>query len=908
MRFGLTAFFAAIFSLFGLAQAPQLINYQGIARDMTGEVIQNTNVAIKFEILQGSASGPVIFTDDQSSLALTTNSLGLFTTQIGINGILNANAWPAGPYFLKVWADFNLADGITLVAVGAQELASVPFALRSNHALTVPSSYTNDILTIGGASYNMPSNVSITQGPGTMVNITGGPNYTISSIVPQLTLTPNGASITIVGAGSPVGLPSAPIPTITPLGMVGLTNTTPPSNSYTIDVPVPQYNPSTGVLAFGTGTNTAFVTPTLMLTGNTLRSGPVSNTVALPAAVTVTGSGIAAVSGSQNYTVNVPASALALTGNTLSIVGSNNVILPSNPPVSLIPTGIASITAVGTNTFNVGVPAPAYNGTALVIGASTTTIAPTLALTNNTLITVGPPSNSISLSGIFPWKQGTGSISLTTSSDFVSVGSPGAPSAKLDVYGAFSSGSIIRAENANASNVSPVVDIYTNGGDALKISNTSASGTAGTFNSQGIALLTQNTGALPTFQATNLNASASAVAGNFIGGLLTQSKTGAGSFAFRAQSSAPIVDLFVVRNDGNVGVGTNAPASRLDVVQNLASVHTARFQNQNVSGSSSAEFVDNGGTSRMTMGYANASFPVAWAGSSYINSASTDLIFATATTERMRITSTGNVGFGATPTSKFHVELTNGRFRLHSLAASGNIILLGEFTGSGSNAPQLRWTTPSVAGFMDIGQNPNGDFVVEGSDVPRMVVQNTGAVGIGTSSPTRTLDVVGNVKFTDGSQGNGKVLGSDASGNAAWRNSPPATSYVGLNNSSTNVGTSATAIGTGSITFNKQYATTEMEITAYTNAYGGSFQNGATNIYFEIYVDGVPGSATTKHYMFSSVATEYISLKSFFSGLSAGTHTVTIVGVAAGSVTASSTGVLLDPGGYSGTVLMKEIF
>jgi Chaperone of endosialidase len=45
---------------------------------------------------------------------------------------------------------------------------------------------------------------------------------------------------------------------------------------------------------------------------------------------------------------------------------------------------------------------------------------------------------------------------------------------------------------------------------------------------------------------------------------------------------------------------------------------------------------------------------------------------------------------------------------------------------------------------------------------------NMGKVGIGTTNPTAKLDIAGNVKITDGSQGAGKVLTSDANGLASW--------------------------------------------------------------------------------------------------------------------------------------------
>ena len=46
-------------------------------------------------------------------------------------------------------------------------------------------------------------------------------------------------------------------------------------------------------------------------------------------------------------------------------------------------------------------------------------------------------------------------------------------------------------------------------------------------------------------------------------------------------------------------------------------------------------------------------------------------------------------------------------------------------------------------------------------------------VGIGTSTPNARLDVNGTFKVTDGTQGTGKILTSDATGLASWQPPPP---------------------------------------------------------------------------------------------------------------------------------------
>ena len=54
-------------------------------------------------------------------------------------------------------------------------------------------------------------------------------------------------------------------------------------------------------------------------------------------------------------------------------------------------------------------------------------------------------------------------------------------------------------------------------------------------------------------------------------------------------------------------------------------------------------------------------------------------------------------------------------------------------------------------------------------DVKRLVVDSSGNVGIGTTTPATTLDIIGNIKITDGTQGANKVLTSDANGLASWK-------------------------------------------------------------------------------------------------------------------------------------------
>jgi len=71
--------------------------------------------------------------------------------------------------------------------------------------------------------------------------------------------------------------------------------------------------------------------------------------------------------------------------------------------------------------------------------------------------------------------------------------------------------------------------------------------------------------------------------------------------------------------------------------------------------------------------------------------------------------------------------------------------------------------------------------------IPDNVLYVEGNVSVGTIAVPARLDVVGQVKITDGNQGAGKVLTSDASGLATWQ-VPPATPPITIITCATKTG------------------------------------------------------------------------------------------------------------------------
>lgn len=115
------------------AQAPQGINYQGVARNVQGVELTNQLIGIELSVLNGSANGTVVYTEQHS---VTTDAGGLFTLTIGLGtptiGTFTSINWAVGGgKWLKVSMDAN--GGSNFQLLGTSQLLSVPFALYAGN-------------------------------------------------------------------------------------------------------------------------------------------------------------------------------------------------------------------------------------------------------------------------------------------------------------------------------------------------------------------------------------------------------------------------------------------------------------------------------------------------------------------------------------------------------------------------------------------------------------------------------------------------------------------------------------------------------------------------------------------------------------------------------------------------------
>ena len=114
------------------AQSPEAINYQAVARNLSGVPLVNQGINVRYEIRLGSAAGSAVYIEDH---ALTTNQFGLFTAEIGngtpFSGSFSGINWGSGSYYLYVEVNGD--------PMGATQLLSVPYALYSKESANGPT-------------------------------------------------------------------------------------------------------------------------------------------------------------------------------------------------------------------------------------------------------------------------------------------------------------------------------------------------------------------------------------------------------------------------------------------------------------------------------------------------------------------------------------------------------------------------------------------------------------------------------------------------------------------------------------------------------------------------------------------------------------------------------------------------
>ena len=257
------------------------------------------------------------------------------------------------------------------------------------------------------------------------------------------------------------------------------------------------------------------------------------------------------------------------------------------------------------------------------------------------------------------------------------------------------------------------VDLYFNGAKKLATTSTGVDIT-GVLTSDGLTITESTVGDLITVTGANGTDLRIGNHASANGGIYINSQAASDDLRFRTQGS----DRMTITSDGNVGIGTSSPSSKLDIVHN----NNNPLRLENSTGVNVKIQLEDNATRQGEIALNTGSFTF---------SSGTGSV-----TERMRIDSSGNVGIGtsnATPSNGEGMCLSSGS-TITRLDIRNSTT--GDATGDGTSL-QLNGNDFTI-------ENREAGYVAFSTSLTeRMRIDSSGNVGIGTSSPSEKLEVSG---------------------------------------------------------------------------------------------------------------------------------------------------------------------
>jgi hypothetical protein len=246
--------------------------------------------------------------------------------------------------------------------------------------------------------------------------------------------------------------------------------------------------------------------------------------------------------------------------------------------------------------------------------------------------------------------------------------------------------------------------------------------------------------------------------------------------AFSGNVTSTKTERMRITSAGNLGIGTSSPGYKTQIESSSSVV----FLSKNTSSTSfnRSYFYNNSDVGIQIQTYGSAyPFGTLWPGGANSaditcnaanglaigTSTASAFVLGTNSAEKMRITSSGNVGIGTTsPATKLEVS------GIASFTGSGgrSVVIEGQgagridINGDGSAyAVGIKFNSSpggtALSGIWNYGSGTSQQWLAIGGTAynnAALYILPSGNVGIGTTSPTQKLDVVGNIKLPNSSQ------------------------------------------------------------------------------------------------------------------------------------------------------------
>jgi hypothetical protein len=267
--------FAFIFTGFAAyAQAPNQLNYQGVARTSAGSPIASAPIGVQLTIHDGSSTGTTVYQETQT---VTTNAFGLYNIAFGTGTVTSGTwagiNWSTGNKYMEVGID--PAGGSAYTSLGTSQLLSSPYALYANKAGSANTATTATTATTITGTVPMSGDVTGTNAAAVVVKLQGN-NVSATAPTTGQVLQWSGSAwtpTTAAGSGTVTSITVSPPltgGTITTTGTIGLPTTAVTAGSYGTATQVGSFS----VDAYGRLTAAANVGITGLISGGTTNYVP----------------------------------------------------------------------------------------------------------------------------------------------------------------------------------------------------------------------------------------------------------------------------------------------------------------------------------------------------------------------------------------------------------------------------------------------------------------------------------------------------------------------------------------------------------------------------------------------------------------------------------------------------------